>query len=94
MRSLSMFTALVAACALTACSHGPTVSESATIAINAIPCYEAVKGATSAANTVSNVQSGVTAALSSPACVAVDNASLAAIQTVTAPAPVVAPVSK
>ena len=68
IRAIAIATILLAGC--TAAQQQAAI----TIAENAMPCYAAVKAATSAANTASNVLNGSVVVASYPACAAVDAA--------------------
>lgn len=47
---------------------------------NGVACYEAMKAATSASDTVANVENGAVVAVKDPACAALDKAAVDAVK--------------
>lgn len=83
LAALSMLAVALAGC--TSNSTSPL-----TVASEGLVCYEAVKSATSSANTQANIEAAVTVGLKDPSCAALDAVAIANIKAevakVTAPA--------
>jgi hypothetical protein len=74
---------LLSVLAVSACSNASTQTTNTmavlTVAVNALPCYEAVKAGTTSNSTLTNVLTGVGVMAANPACAAVDAATVTLI---------------